>query len=411
MKNINRPLGAMEKTFLLLDQISQVHFVIAAEIIGTKTISEWREALNALQRRHPLLSVYIKSNGFIHPSFQHKNGTEIPLRVVEENVNYRWEKELEKELSMPFDSTQAPLVRAVLVQQCQKSIFIFASHHSIGDGMSGLIVINDLLKSLSGQQLLPLEAPDSSDNLLGITNPYYERVDGGSSLSDTLKEQLVFVRREEAMPSVERSQLSSEFTLRLSNRCKAEGTTVHGALCAAFVMAGREIERDWKNIPIRLVSPASIRKTLGTNDNVAQYIVAKTIIYPEQTESAFWDLARFSKREIEGISSLESIETNIEIASQWVFNSKDVMEISNLLQKGFATEMMVTNLGRLSYQTDFGTLKLEGIWGPLALSGSKGDQTIGVTTTNGSMRLMHVSRIPLKSLLNVAENILIAACT
>jgi len=87
------------------------------------------------------------------------------------------------------------------------------------------------------------------------------------------------------------------------------------------------------------------------------------------------------------------------------------MEISNLLQKGFATEIMVTNLGRLSYETDFGTLKLEGIWGPLALSGSKGDQTIGVTTTNGSMRLVHVSRIPLKSLLSVAENILIAACT
>jgi hypothetical protein len=49
MDSINRPLGAMEKIFLLLDQISQVHFVIAAEIIGTKTISEWREALNALQ--------------------------------------------------------------------------------------------------------------------------------------------------------------------------------------------------------------------------------------------------------------------------------------------------------------------------------------------------------------------------
>ncbi|MBD2524675.1 condensation domain-containing protein [Nostoc sp. FACHB-133] len=297
MKNINRSLGAMEKIFWLLDQASQVHFVIAAEIIGTKTISEWKEALNTLQHQHPFLSVYIKNNGFVYPCFQHENGTEIPLRVVEENVNYRWEEELEKELSMPFDSTQAPLVRAVLVQQGQKSIFIFASHHSIGDGMSGLIIINDLLKSLGGQQLLSLEAPDSSDNLLGITNHYYEKVDSGSFLLDSLKDQPVFIRREEVMPFIERLQLSSEFTLRLSNRCKAEDTTVHGALCAAFVMAGREIEKDWKNIPIRLVSPASIRKALGTNDNIAQYIVAKTIIYPEQTESAFWDMARFSKRE------------------------------------------------------------------------------------------------------------------
>ncbi|MFN6474212.1 MAG: condensation domain-containing protein [Nostoc sp. SerVER01] len=409
MNNINRPLGAMEKIFLLLDQISQVHFVIAAEIIGTKTIIEWRKALDALQARHPFLSVCIKNNGFDYPFFQHEDKTKIPLRVVEENGNYRWEKELEKELSMPFDSTQTPLVRAVLVQQGQKSIFIFSSHHAIGDGMSDLIIINDLLKSLSGQQLLPLAAPDSSDNLLGITNDYYERVDGVSSISDTL-DQPVFIRRDEAMPFVERSQLSSEFTLRLSNRCKAEGTTIHGALCTAFVMAGKEIEKDWKNKPIRLVSPASSRKALNTNDSMAQYIVSKTIIYPEQTELAFWDMARFSKRELEGISSLESIKTSIEIASQLVFNAKDVMEISNLLQKGVAREIMLTNLGRLPYQTDFGTLKLEGIWGPLALSGYKGDQTIGVTTTNGSMRLVHVSRIPLKPLLRVAENILIAAC-
>jgi hypothetical protein len=117
MNTINRPLGAMEKLFWLLDQTSQVHFVIAAEIIGTRAIGSWREALDAVQLRHPFLCVSIDNNGFVHPSFHHENGTKIPLRVVEKDASNRWETELENELAMPFDSTQAPLVRAVLVQQ------------------------------------------------------------------------------------------------------------------------------------------------------------------------------------------------------------------------------------------------------------------------------------------------------
>jgi hypothetical protein len=237
---VNRNLGAMEKIFWLLDQTSQVHFVIAAEIIGTKTIAQWREALSAVQERHLLLSVSIKNNGFVHPTFHHDNGAKIPLRIVEEKADYHWEQELEKELATPFDWTKAPLVRTVLVQE---SIFIFTSHHAIGDGMSGLIFIHDLLTALDGKQLLPLQTPFSSDTLLGITNQYDEIGGFGTALTDTIPDEPVFIRREELVPVVDRLQLSPEFTLHLYNHCKAQGTTVHGALCAAFVLAGRKINQ------------------------------------------------------------------------------------------------------------------------------------------------------------------------
>ncbi len=402
-----RPLGAMEKLFWLLDETSQVHFVIAAEITGTKPVPAWQAALRAVQQRHPLLSVFIHPNGFVRPAFYPAKGAEIPLRVVEAGPDYRWEQELETELATPFDASQAPLVRTVLVQQELKSVFILASHHSIGDGLSGLLFLRDTLTALSGQPLLPLETPDSSDTLLDIPSPSEQEVVASPGPA---QEQPLFKRRAEDRPVVERRQFSPEFTQRLVHQSKAEGTTVHGALCAAFLLAGRLVDRSWQHKPVRLVSPVSIRQALGKEEALAQYITSRIIVYPPQLQLSFWELARFGKGELAGVVSPENIASVVKNTRQFVFGNLDVKEIADQLQQGEAREIMVSNLGRFPHQTAFSELQLDGVWGPLALSGYPGDQTIGVTTTNGSLRLVHTSRIPLPALLETAEAILVTAC-
>jgi hypothetical protein len=397
----------MEKLFWLLDETSQVHFVIAAEVTGAKPVSAWQAALRAVQARHPLLNVFIHPSGFVHPSFRVAKSSEIPLRVVEAGPDYRWEGELETELATPFNASQTPLVRTVLVQQGQKSVFILASHHSIGDGYSGLLFLRDVLTALSGQSLLPVETPDSSDTLLGFTSAGGEKA---AASPGPAPEQPLFTRRAEDRPVVQRRQFSPEFTQRLVNRSKAEGTTVHGALCAAFVLAGRLIDSSWQHKPVRLVSPASIRQALGKDEALAQYITSRTIVYSPQPALSFWELARFGKGELVGVISPENIASAVKKTRQFVFGNQDAKEIADQLQQGVAREIMVSNLGRFPHQTAFGELQLDGVWGPLALSGYPGDQTIGVTTTNGSLRLVHASRIPLPALLETAEAILVRAC-
>lgn len=396
MNNHIRPLGAMEKLFWLLDQSGSVHFIMAAEIIGKRPLTQWQSALNAVQRKHPLLSASININGYVHPFFQSEENANIPLRKVTKESIFFWEDEVVKELSTPFDAGKAPLVRAVLVEADHKTIVILTMHHSIGDGLSGLVIINDLLHSLDGQQLLALKVPEPAETYLGIV----QRVNARS------EPYTVITRKSEDKPIIERLQLSATFTSQLSECCRKEGTTVHAALCAAFIFAGRNIDNEWTSKPVRLVSPASIRKELNAGDVVAEYITSRTIVYPIQMKESFWELARFSTQALAGITLRQNITTAINGVTQLIFSEKNTKEIVSDLQQGIAREIMITNLGRYPYPVHFDDLRLDAVWGPAVLSGFRGDQTIGVTTTNGAMGLMHTSRIPIKGLLAMAEKIL-----
>jgi hypothetical protein len=76
----------------------------------------------------------------------------------------------------------------------------------------------------------------------------------------------------------------------------------------------------------------------------------------------------------------------------------------------FAHEISLTNLGNLRYETSFGELKLEALWGPAVSLGFVDVQTIGVATANGALCLLHTSYEPTESLLEVTGQILVSAC-
>jgi hypothetical protein len=154
-----RPLGSLEEFLWLIDQNRPVHFALAAQVQGPTTVERWRDALNLVQLRHPLLSVSIETNGNCRPHFRRETAAPIPLRVVQENnLAQRWESEIEQELSTPFNARQAPLVRAVLLHEADQAVFILVAHHSIADGVSIAFVIRDVLQALSRNPigLLPL---------------------------------------------------------------------------------------------------------------------------------------------------------------------------------------------------------------------------------------------------------------
>jgi hypothetical protein len=51
-----RALGAMERLFWFMDQNHPAHLTVTAEIKGFTKVQSWRDALDAVQRRHPVLS-------------------------------------------------------------------------------------------------------------------------------------------------------------------------------------------------------------------------------------------------------------------------------------------------------------------------------------------------------------------
>jgi NRPS condensation-like uncharacterized protein len=401
MKNELRALGAREKAFWILDQVAPVHFVMMGEISGELKVPALRRALDALQKKHPLLSVCIDSNGFSFPFFRPMEGN-IPIRLADGESIRDVEEEMARELSIPFEWEKAPLARTVLVQNGSQSFLILVMQHSVSDGMSGMFVLRDLLELLSGKLAAQLSLPPSIDELLGLPIPTLTHPEKDSSVQLQRKHQI--------MPMIRLLKLSPDLTSKLTAKSRAENTTVHGAICAAFALASRKLPGDWKNKPLRMVSPINIRKGIGAGEDVGFYFGAKTIVFDSTDKKSFWELACYARNEVKRNEEHDNILAEYAPVQQWVFSTA-LEDISDILQnKVVARELMVSNLGRWPFEVQFGSLKLETLAGPLALSGYPGEYTIGAVSTNGSLCLSLATRSPVEDVLLFAHEILNAAC-
>jgi NRPS condensation-like uncharacterized protein len=403
MKNETRELGAKEKAFWILDQVAPVHFVMMGEISGELTVPALRGALNALQKRHPLLSVCIDSDGYKYPFFRRIESGSIPLRLVRGKSISDVEAEMEKELSIPFDWQEGPLARVVLIQNGNQSFLILVLQHTISDGMSGIYIYRDLLELLSGKILEQLSFPPSIDELLD--RPVRALIEPEKNNSVLLQ------RKQQLVPSIRILKLSVDLTARLIEKAREENTTLHGALCVAFALASRKLPGDWKDKQLRVVSPVNIRKGVGAGEDVGFYFGAKTVLFDAIDTSSFWELARYVRNEIKGSDLSENILADLILVQLWLFGDSTAEDISSILQnKVVARELMISNLGRWPFETQFGSLKLETIAGPLALSGYPGEYTIGAVSTNGSLCLSLATRSPVEDVLIYAHEILNSLC-
>src|SRR5258708_23122669 len=128
-----RALGAMERLFWLMDQKHPTHLTVTAEVKGITKVQNWRDALDAVQRRHPILSASINRNEEGQPALYQADAAPIPLRVVDGSIQGPWELELEleREMAAPFIPKQAPLIRSVLIHKPHSAVLTLVAHHAI----------------------------------------------------------------------------------------------------------------------------------------------------------------------------------------------------------------------------------------------------------------------------------------
>jgi hypothetical protein len=393
-----RPLGALEELFCLFDQHFPLNAALAAEITGHTTVQQWRDALDAIQRRHPLLSVCINTAFNRVPHFRHVAHQQIPLRVVT-SPSARWQQEIAEEINAPFTADQSPLFRAVLLYQEERSIFILSSHHAVCDGSSRIFLLRDMLLALSGHDLEKLPMMPSRETLFGAK----QRTSTEPGLP-------ALVAQRPAMPYVDGIKFTPEETTALQHRTRLEGVTLHAAISAALTIAGRSLDESWRNNPLRIMSPAQIRDVLGLDDQCMISFAGGEISIPPEGSMTFWNLARFAKEGLSAVKSLESISTLIDRHSEAVSTHLTVKQADQMKQKVSNAQVMFTNLGRLPFDSTFGTLRLADLWAPFALRGIDREQTLGAVTVNGSLHLTHTSPKPIAGLLTGIEEVLRKAC-
>ena len=401
-KQQNRTLGAFEKTFWLLDQIDSKDFCLAADISGTQPVEKWRKAIDMAQRRHPNLSVRVVLDELGRPALQHAEKLHIPLRLVHAEHGYDWEQEVEKELSVRFNTQEGPLLRVVLVQKTNSTVLILAANHTVSDGTSLSYLTRDLLLAVTGNELELMEPQVSNDETLDLPEDLP---------AQTVKKVLELKMKMDVVnPLVSSRRFSESTTHNIVVRARQENTSVHGAICAAALVASRRMRPEWDETRMELVSPVCTRGALNLDDNFGLNITTQSVFFEHQRHLSFWDLARLAKAGLGGTSSIEYTAGYLSFFRDIVFGHNDMHQMLDALRQAFNHHIMVTNLVRVRYKTDFGSLKLNALYGPMVRSGKGMEQTIGALTTNGSLCLTNTSDTPIAGLLAEMEQVLEKAC-
>jgi hypothetical protein len=393
-----RPLGAFEELFCLFDQHFPTNGALAAQITGHISVQQWRDALDAVQQRHPLLSACIDTTFNRVPHFRCVTNQRIPLRVITSPFA-QWQQEIAEEVNAPFAPDQAPLFRAVLLHQETHCTFILSSHHAVCDGSSRIFLLRDILLALSGHALEALLLAPSREILFGAQ----QRTSTEPGLPS-------FAAQRQPMPHVEGIKLTTEQTTALQRRAREESVTIHAAISAALTIAGRDIDESWRNNPLRIMSPAEIRNILGLEDQCMVSFGGGEISIAPSGSMTFWELARFAKDGLSAVKSTENISRMIDLQSTAVSSNLTIEQAFQLKRNAFNAQVMFSNLGRLPFDSTFGPLKLETLWAPCVLRGIEGEQTLGAVTVNGSLHLTHTSPAPIPGLLAGMEEELRKAC-
>jgi Condensation domain len=406
-----RELSSVERMHWLMDQNHCNHFPMAAEIRGHTTVAMWRNALNDLQGRHPLLNVFVGMEQNSRPVFYQTDENKIPLVVRKRTSPLQWQAEFEKEISTPFDTSESPLMRAQLLLGDDRCEVILTTHHSIADGMAIMYVIRDLLQAVSGEKLAPLPAPLSQDELLAlILGALPSQVSEDEANNAPVSRPTAFRHKDGARPRVTGLRLSPEQTSLLVKSARRQQTSVHAAISAALVLTGRESLPKWKEHGVRVLSPISLHKALNAENDCVLALTAGIVLFAPPSGSGFWDLARWAKEGLLPFQTMEGVRKMSGVLEKKFSNQANVETVARAMAQGMGYELVVTNVQQFPFDNRFGDLTLAGLWGPSALNGFEGEQAVAVATVNGSLHMVHTSYTPVGTFLNRAVDLLMNAC-
>jgi len=398
-----RPLGCGEHFFHLYAQVYPVHFCLCAEIEGAADADRLRSAMNQVRERHPLLRVRIVDDGKFEAAF-HASDRPIALETITVGKDADWRPTVERELEKPMD-IGANLLRVTALCAAETTVIVLTFHHAMADGMSGIWVFHDLMRALAGEQLEAFQSfPPIEENVLG---PLAWEADRIAPILPEIRSPAAIVP-DDLRTNIFTAEFSREETARLRERCRANGTTVHGLICAA---ASRHVPVSDRNI-VRMVCPIDLRNIAGIeNGACGVFIGASSIEVPTGGNGSIWHDARHIVRTIAQYRSPEAVTEFISRMSAEFPPTARREKLRTFFSAEPKSALVVSNLGVLPIVERYGPYVVKAVWGPAMLTNLPADrQTTGVSTFGGRLRIVQQSYIPIRGLTLAIRNTLLTAC-
>jgi hypothetical protein len=308
MSEIRRPLSAVERWYWLSDQFSSLNVISRVRVRGNLQPEALRRGLDALQARHPLLRTAIEHDEGLRPRWVPCDRP-IPLRFAARAHDDQWVREInERELVDRVDTDTGPLIRATLVSGSDGvHDLLVVVPHIIADGTTVLSLARQLL------DLTLAPTPSASQPASRVLPPAedlrpvaFTGEEGNARLAEQNAsdqeimgkwrpgrvEPSVTIPLEERRTHLLHRELSAGQVDVVSREAKSHGTTVHGALTAALVLAAaRDAARQSSHFAVG--SPIDFRGELVPPvqpDEVGTYVA--TVPSVVDVSLPFWELAR-----------------------------------------------------------------------------------------------------------------------
>jgi hypothetical protein len=384
---LRRPLGATEEGIWLMDAAASLNFVIVCHVSGALKPDELRQGLDAAQARHPQLRARVEElpEG---PAFTPVGVGPIPLEV-KHLPEQAWVAEAEDQLPLRFPLA-GPYLRATLLRHdAGLSTLLLGFHHVIADGRGAMALVRDVLTAAAGARrgvvtelepsldVLPFDARLPADcfgwraalrrGVFALRVLCRSRLWGPPVRVRRDREAFAHSRRTRVIPT----ELKGAQLQRLVDRCRAEETTVHGALSAAMLL-GILADRAEVNGVSSKVGPVV---TMGRPVNQAQRLRPPpgdalglhvfTLDYETRLSQStgFWELARDVHDSLHrGLARKDDLcmaVLNPKVAGWMGARTLDPKQFLEKWEQNAFCTTSLTNLGRTEIPSIYGSLGLE----------------------------------------------------
>jgi hypothetical protein len=372
---IDRPLGSTENIYWLLDRLYCLNFIVFAELESGMSHDKLRSALAAVQEENPLLRARIVMEGGRN-WFKPVATKEAPL-LPEMRSLRNWRAVLERELQRHFATDDAPLARFISFEGSGgKSVAAMVFHHAIGDGRSGASVFFDVLRRAThdASPPKPKRANASSQHLDPIAHEL-------PVVSAFQKARFWLGKGKDALQGVEqlpgydmRPHLKTKIRIlplamaeggaeKLLANARGHGTTMHGALAAAQLLAINDQFEGKAPRTLALNSLADLRgvqKGELTERDLGLYITTLSTVHALPAEPDFWLLAREVRDRLKAIVDGGNANLiNGVYSANPLFATDDAA--ARLVQRIVAlapASSMLTNIGKLEEPDLGGQLRI-----------------------------------------------------
>lgn len=421
-----RGLGAHERLHHYYSLEHPRHFCVVAELAADKDPEDYRAAFAMIQKRHPMLSVSIRDDARHGASF-YRCDRPLKLTFIPFAEEADWRRVVERELATAFPAGEGPLMRVTILHDdglhdvefhgAGRATVVLTLHHGAVDALSGAYIIQDLMEALNGRTLPPLPVMPPLETIAAKRLLNADAIESApiaekdAAALRAIADAPLWRPFEGDRPIVSTLTFDRAFTAHALYCARDNGTTLHGAICAALVCStAADIGKDM----FAITSPVNVREMLDLDQrNCALLVSVDTVRFPLRdrglTGSAFWKLARQATADLAPARTSEGVLRRLgafETALPATADSK----LACGTMGSFQYDAVVSNLGALPIPTTVGSVRLEAFWGPCVQGRFTNERVIGAAGLDGELRIVQTTPSHIPSFLDNLRRILVEAC-